>query len=406
MRLIDRWAGAPLCFFLSILNRVIRFVLPARRPDGNPRRILFIELAEIGGLVVAYPCLAHAKRKYPEAELYFLTFKGGQGILDLMGVVPPERQIIIRPGGLVHFVADTVKAIVAMRRLGVDAVVNLETYARFSTLLSYLSGAGRRVGFHRFHEEGHYLGDLYTHRVIYNPHRHAAETFITLVEALGQAPDSEPQAKLQLNHPDLTPPKVETSPEEREVIRQKLREIYPGYRPEHKLVILNPNASDLVTARRWPTENFLYLATELMKDPDVLIVLTGTPEERPAAETVRLALESDRVLNLAGRTTLPELIHLYNQAALLVTNDSGPAHFASLTKMPVLVLFGPETPAIYGPLGQNVEKIYLRLACSPCVSVYNQKRSPCGDNRCLKLITPALILGKARQILRSKRSAG
>ena len=138
-----------------------------------------------------------------------------------------------------------------------------------------------------------------------------------------------------------------------------------------------------------------------MQAPQVLIVLTGTPEERLAAETVRLALDTPRVLNLAGRTTLPELIHLYNQASLLVTNDSGPAHFASLTRMPVLVLFGPETPAIYGPLGQNVEKIYLRLACSPCVSVYNQKRSPCGDNRCLKLITPGFILEKARQILGS-----
>ncbi|MFH1092413.1 MAG: glycosyltransferase family 9 protein, partial [Pseudomonadota bacterium] len=106
------------------------------------------------------------------------------------------------------------------------------------------------------------------------------------------------------------------------------------------------------------------------------------------------------------QTSIPELIDLYNLSDLLITNDSGPAHFASLTDIPVLVMFGPETPDIYCPLGANVRPVYKRPACSPCVSVYNQKRSPCTDNVCLKSITVEEILGMAREILSRPAAEG
>ncbi len=88
-----------------------------------------------------------------------------------------------------------------------------------------------------------------------------------------------------------------------------------------------------------------------------------------------------------GKTTFRELLALYSIARLMVTNDSGPAHFASLLNLPTVVLFGPETPRLYGPLGSRHKDIYAHLACSPCVSVHNGKKSPCQENRCLKMIT-------------------
>ncbi len=399
MRKIDRLAGSPLCWLFTLLIKLLKLVGLLKAPAGEPKRILFIELAEIGGLVVAYPCLAHAQRKFPGAELYFCTFKGGKGILGLMGIVPAERQLIIDPDGLFSFLRTTLKALFKMRKLGVDAIINLETYARFSSLLSILSGASRRVGFDRFHEEGHYVGDLYTHKVIYNPHVHASQTFISLVEALAEDGGPEPRAKIDLSQVSVQVPLVETNPQAKQSIWAKLKERDPGVGEHHKLVILNPNASDLVAARRWPTSYFLELAVSLLQDPDIFIVLTGTPDEAAHAAKVRRDMGVERIIDMAGRTTLPELIDLYNQCSLLVTNDSGPAHFASLTNLPVLVLFGPETPDIYGPLGDNVEVITRRLACSPCVSVYNQKRSACTKNVCLTSITPDEVYQRAKAIL-------
>jgi ADP-heptose:LPS heptosyltransferase len=79
----------------------------------------------------------------------------------------------------------------------------------------------------------------------------------------------------------------------------------------------------------------------------------------------------------------------------MLTNDSGPAHFASVTPLPVFVFFGPETPAIYGPLG-NMTPIYAGLACSPCVSAMNHRKSPCSDNVCLQIIPPEQVFESIR----------
>ena len=72
---------------------------------------------------------------------------------------------------------------------------------------------------------------------------------------------------------------------------------------------------------------------------------------------------------------------------MLVTNDSGPAHFASLTPVHTVVLFGPETPLLFGSLAPATTIIWKQLACSPCVSVFNHRLSPCDNNRCMQLIT-------------------
>ena len=399
MRKIDRFVGIPLCCLLTLARRVIRLFKSEVTPSTPPQNILFIEMAEIGAFVVAYPALAHARRKFPDAALYFLTFSRGPEIIRLMKGVPDDHIITIRPDNLITFVLDTFRTIRYLRQLNIDATVNLEVFARYSTIVAFLCGAARRAGFYRFHDEGGYVGDLVTHRVLYSPHIHASVSYLALVECLTETPGREPFTKKDLSRVDLDLPKIQTSPDNQENIRRKIKNLYPDFSDDHRLVLLNPNAGDMVAARRWPDEHFVALAEKLLQNPRILIVLTGAPEERPKTERLAARLDSDRVLNLAGRTSLAELIDLYNQAHLLVTNDSGPAHFASLTNVPVLVLFGPETPRIFGPLGKNVESVYLGFACSPCVSAYNQKNSPCHDNRCLQEIAPEYIYQRAQRYL-------
>jgi ADP-heptose:LPS heptosyltransferase len=98
-------------------------------------------------------------------------------------------------------------------------------------------------------------------------------------------------------------------------------------------------------------------------------------------------VRNPRCIDFTGKTSFSELLALYSIATLMVTNDSGPAHFSSLLQLPTVVLFGPETPRLYGPLGHYHKDLYAEFACSPCVSVYNGKKSPCQENRCLQVIT-------------------
>ena len=93
----------------------------------------------------------------------------------------------------------------------------------------------------------------------------------------------------------------------------------------------------------------------------------------PEAAALASRIDLARCLSFAGETTLTELPPLYSLASVMVTNDSGPADFAAATGLPTIVLFGPETPNLYRPLG-NARSIYAGLACSPCVSAHNHRK--------------------------------
>ena len=184
---------------------------------------------------------------------------------------------------------------------------------------------------------------------------------------------------------------------------QQMRERLGVARP---IVILNPNASDLLPLRKWQTENFKTLAQRLLNAyPSSLIVVTGAPSEREAADAFCRDIGSARVVSLAGQTSLRELLTLYSVADVLVTNDSGPGHFAALTPIRAIVLFGPETPRLFGPLihpGTPAStEIWKELACSPCVSVFNHRLSPCTNNVCMQLITVEEVFEAVRTAVAS-----
>jgi len=107
------------------------------------------------------------------------------------------------------------------------------------------------------------------------------------------------------------------------------------------------------------------------------------------------------IIDLTGYTrSISELLALFHVARLLVTNDGGPGQFAALTPIWTLMLFGPETPALYAPLTPKCHSFYSQWPCSPCLTAYNHRTSYCdGDNQCLKAIAPEAVLAKARECL-------
>ncbi len=137
----------------------------------------------------------------------------------------------------------------------------------------------------------------------------------------------------------------------------------------------------------------------LLKHEGVCIIITGVESERKDVDIICDAVSHERCINFAGKTTFFELIGLYNIADVLITNDSGPVHFSSLTDIKTFAFFGPETPKLYGPLGENCRVFYSNYACSPCVSAFNHRKSPCSDNRCLKAISVMEVYNEVKQIL-------
>lgn len=404
MRTIDRWAGIPLTFLLTCGHVMMR--LFRKKTAVKPRNILFIELSEMGSTILADPAMKKAADKF-EADLFFVIFKKNSGSLDLLGTVRPSRVFTIRESNIIILAYDTIRFLFWVRRHKIDTVVDLELFSRFTALLTGLSGAANRVGFYNFHNEGLYRGELLTHRVAYNPHIHIAKNFVALVNSLLAKEAELPYSKTRITDEEISLPVMMYHETELANMHELVRRHFTGYqRMEHRLVLVNPNASELLPQRRWLPERYVELMQRILDAaPDALVLVTGAPAEKDEAEIMCRSVHNARCINLAGSMQLGQLPVLYAIAELMVTNDSGPGHFSAITNLPTFVLFGPETPSLYGSLG-NSTPIYAGLACSPCVSAANHRKTPCKDNKCLQAITvdqvfaaiePTLLGARARE---------
>ncbi len=381
MRWIDRHVGVPLCALSTVLLWIWQHIVP--RSARPVRRVLFVELSEMGTTVLAQPAMRKA-REMLGTDIYFVIFKRNVASLDLLGTFPPANIFAIRDNSLLHLAWDVLAFLVWTRRNDIDTVVDLELFSRVTALLTGFSGAERRVGFYRFHNEGLYRGEMLTHRVSYNPHIHISKNCIALIDALLAAAPTVPYSKTLIGDDQIAIPTIQPSLASREAVLAKIN-FEAAFDPaQHRLVLINPNASELLPHRRWMPDRYAALIDRLLANySDILVAVTGSPDEK--AEADRLATGGRRI-SLAGKTSLAELPALYSHAAVMVSNDSGPAHFAAATGLHTIVLFGPESPKLYQPLG-NSRAIYAGLACSPCVSAHNHRKTACTDNVCMKAIS-------------------
>jgi ADP-heptose:LPS heptosyltransferase len=162
----------------------------------------------------------------------------------------------------------------------------------------------------------------------------------------------------------------------------------------------------LVPLRQWPGERYVELARRLLaKYPEIHIGFTGGPREAAMIEKLAGQVNSPRCTCLAGKTTLRQLMVLYTLCEILVTNDSGPAHFASLTSIHVITLFGPETPALFAARTPRNVAIWAGISCSPCVNANNNRQSPCQNNLCMQHISIDQVFQEVCRVYALRSSA-
>lgn len=385
MRKVDYFAGIPLCYLASLWVKLTQ-CFSGTSTQNAPRRVLFVELSEMGSAILVDPAMRKMQAQ-AQAALYFVIFKGNAASLRLLDTVPVSHIFTINETNLLTLAIDTLKYFVWVRQQRIDTVIDLELFSRFTALLTGLSGATKRVGFDGFHNEGLYRGRMLTHQVAYNPHLHIAKNFIALVNATLSTDQELPYSKTLISDAELQLVQAPVRPSVQASMHAKIQALYPPYHIGQRLVLINPNASDLLPQRRWMPERFVaVIQSVLASQPDVLLLITGAPAEFAGAQALVEAVGDTRCLNFAGQCKLEELPALYQIATLMLTNDSGPGHFSAITPLKTFVIFGPETPKLYGSLG-NSTPIYAGLACSPCVSASNHRKTPCHDNVCLKVIT-------------------
>ena len=386
MRNIDYYAGVPLALGATVLKKAADFIMPPK--PKKAKNVLLIELSEMGSAIIVDPAMRKLKENI-EGELYFVIFSKNKASLQLLGTVKEENIFTIDEGGLVEIATTSLKFLSWCREKEIDSVIDLELFSRFTALLTVSSGAVNRVGFHAFHNEGLYRGDLLTHKVAYNAHQHIAKNFIALVDALLSEKQELPFVKRIIPDEEIVIAKATICEEEQSSIIATVTSMYEGFdKNKNHIVLVNSNASDLLPQRRWDRENYGDVINKVLAhNENVVVLLTGAPSEKEGAGLLADYVDDKRCINFAGAVKFLELPALYSVSAFMLTNDSGPAHFASITDMHTFVIFGPETPALYGSLGPTTP-IYSHMSCSPCVSASNHRKTPCSDNQCIQIITP------------------
>lgn len=385
IRFLDYWLGVPACALLTLLRGLASAAASEGKP-ARPQKILFLKFIEQGATVLAQDAIRRATQVVGRDNLFFCVFESNRAILDLLDTVPAGNIISIRDQRFVAFAIDFLRAAWTIRAKRIDAVIDMEFFSRASAIFTFLTGATTRVGLHRFTGELPYRGDLMTHRVQYLPHLHISLQYLVMVEAACHDPNELPMLKVPLAQIMGTPSAPPRFVPDADDLRRTRERLDAG--TATPIVVLNPNASDLLPLRKWQSARFVSLAQRIHATyPNALLVLTGASSERAAVDALCREINAPRTVSVAGQTTLRELLTLYTIADVLVTNDSGPGHFASLTPVHAIVMFGPETPRLFGPLAPSTTVIWKELACSPCVNVFNHRLSPCRNNVCMQLIT-------------------
>lgn len=394
---LDRHLGPPACALLLLAKRFRRAARDAE-PGAPIRRVLVVKFWGMGSIILATPLLTELRARYPEARIDFATLRENEAILRLCPDV--ERRILLDLGrGISRFLLDSARVLFGIRRERYDLVLDLEFFTRYTAIFSALSRARRT---HGFSAKGSWRGRLHDVEVPFNTYHHVAVNFLMLL----RGEPLEPVGAVRANEDRLLPLLV--PPPAARARCQEIVEQDPAFRHGRPLVVVNPNAGDMALERRWPAEGTAQVLAALVARDVANVALTGSASERAYVESVAaLSGVSDRIINLAGRIGIEELVALLARAAVVVTNDSGPLHIACAAGASTVALFGPETPVLYGPLrarpGQRHHVHYRGLGCSPCMFVHDNKVLSCwfAQARCMTGIEPQEILGSVMASLGS-----
>jgi len=220
------------------------------------------------------------------------------------------------------------------------------------------------------------------------PFAHQVHDYLYLAAALGADP-APVSPKLELSEEELQSASL--------VVRQLLKTNDSAMVGQPKIWLgINPSAA-YGPAKRWPLERFAKVAHEICaRLPNCVWLVFGTQADWQLCEELT-RLGGAPILNLAGKTSLRQLMALLKKCQLLLTNDSGPMHLAAALGTPVVAAFGSTSPELTGP-GLPGDPVHCLLrsnaACSPCF-----RRSCPIDFRCMNGIPAEQAIAAIVQLL-------
>jgi len=381
LRYLDRFFGKPASRILFLLKKIIR---KKRTIEGiqnlHPKKILLIKLWGIGSVILLSPVVNNLRKKYPQAEIHFLTKRWLHTIYDASVF---DKVYSLNTWWILNAIKDFLSVPFKLMKESYDLVIDFEVISYYTAALTFMINPKYSIWFKII---GKTKDKLYDFTAIYHESKHITEIFTLPLKLLGiedinydllsPSYSSDDEYKVCLDIPDI-----------------------------HDCIAVNINASDLALERRRPIPYYIQLINSLVAKWEK-IILTWDKSDVAYVESLYVQLNNkDRILNISGIYSLKQFFVVVKSVKLFISNDSGPLHVAVAYQTPTISFFGPETPLIYGPnYKKDLHKVFfMNLYCSPCISVFRDKNFVCtNQNKCMFTIQPEKVIQQVDYFLLNK----
>ena len=376
------------CIYLSLsllgglmwLVRLGKKYPPLSPERTQPRRILVIRLDLIGDLVLSTTTIRALKHTYPHATIDLLALPSSAQVVkddpDLNEIISFDPNVWRRPKALIQ-PNNWRNAYHVLRRLRTHHYdVAVSVFGRWAALLAVASGAKRRVGFGREGYPGFMTDTVPGRHWRPGDHKHEVDYCLALARAAGARTSTA----------DRIPHLYVNS-----LAREQLSQLFQREGiVSDKPIIACHISSNNGQSKRWPIPHWATLIDKLIRGLNAQVILTGAPGDKPLIECVTQQMQ-ERAFNLAGKTSLPQLVALLQRANMVISGDSGPMHIAAAVGTPLIAIHGPTNPSLSGPVSSKATILRSAIWCSPCYNAKDTADCRYFTTQCMKNILPSQV---------------
>lgn len=366
----------------KIVNKAVLFfyiILAIFRKQRNNslKKILVVDTLRLGDVIMSLPVFKAIKKKYPASEVSVMVRADFKEILEGN---PYVDKIIPYYGKN----TSNLKFIKSLMKEQYDVCINL-CEGKLNSFI-YALGIPKRIGYLQRHK---YRDRLFLTDPVewQGEFKGITSMFLKLLEPMGivgadEKPELHPQAK-DIAHAANLLPKA----------RGSTIVIHPGSR--------NPT-------RRWPY--YKELIEEINKSFDATMIITGDIGEALYINKILEEIDTEKIVNLVGKTTLKQLIALLSVSDIVIGNDTGIMHIARAVKTPTITIFGPEDRKIAGVASDIDMQLFVDVPCRAdsdyfgitMHGVSRCKKESCENHACMKGVTAHIVIEKVKELLNTR----
>jgi heptosyltransferase-2 len=324
------------------------------------KRILIIQTAFIGDVILCTPLIKVLRETFPEAFISFLLIPETENVLENN---PHLNELLVYDKRKKRGLGSFLQIVTRVKQGRFDLAIIPHRSLR-SALLAYLSGIPERIGFDR--AAGSFL---FTRKVVYRANAHEVDRNLSLLSSFG--------SDLSDSSPELFP-----SSEDSSFARKLLSAA--GIAEGDEIVGVAPGS--VWATKRWLPERFAEISDLLLKEAGAKVVFLGSEEDRTLCERIADSMTENPVI-AAGKTSVLQSAAIMSLCRVILSNDSAPVHIASAMRIPVVAIFGSTVPEFgFAPCGVDHLIIQKQLDCRPC-GIHGKRRCPEKHFRCMQDIS-------------------